>query len=62
MRLFFLTIPKPIKQYTLFKKKIIHSALPSGFSGLYSLQLGKAGNGGAGLRIGELSDPSILGE
>jgi hypothetical protein len=27
MRLFFLTIPKPLKQYTFFKKKIIHSAL-----------------------------------
>ncbi len=25
MRLFYLTIPKPLKQYTLFKKKIIHS-------------------------------------
>jgi hypothetical protein len=28
MRLFFLTIPKPLKQYTLLKKKIIHSANP----------------------------------
>jgi len=30
MRLFFLTIPKPLKQYTLLKKKMIHSALPFG--------------------------------
>ena len=29
MRPFFLTIPKPLKQYTLFKKNITHSALPS---------------------------------
>jgi len=27
--LFFLTIPKPLKQYTLLKK-IVHYALPSG--------------------------------
>ncbi len=33
MRLFFLTIPKPLKQYTLFKKNI-HSALPSGLEAL----------------------------
>jgi hypothetical protein len=26
LRLFFLTISKPLKQYTRFKKKIIHSA------------------------------------
>ena len=56
---FFQTIPKPLKQYTLFKKKIIHSALPSGFSGLYSLQLGETGSGGAGLRLGEFSESEI---
>jgi hypothetical protein len=39
MRLFFLTIPKPLKQYTLLKK-IIHSALPSGLEAL------RAGSGG----------------
>jgi hypothetical protein len=27
MRLFFLTIPKPLKQHPVFKNKIIHSAL-----------------------------------
>jgi len=29
IRLFFLTIPKPLKQYTLFLKKNIHSTLCS---------------------------------
>ena len=32
-RLFFLTIPKPLKQYT-FLKKIIHSVLTSGLQAL----------------------------
>jgi hypothetical protein len=41
MRLFFLTIPKPLKQNS-FLKKIIHSALPSGLEAL------RAGSGGAG--------------
>jgi hypothetical protein len=30
MRLFFLTIPKPLKQHPVSKKKIVHSALFKG--------------------------------
>lgn len=41
MRLFFLTIPKPLNQHPLLKKTI-HSALPSGLETLW------VGSGGVG--------------